>query len=266
MTSTVEVSLFDQKIEEQEAPKFSAFRQAVDHVQSPRDANLIKLLYLGAFRVSEISTKISPYEETHQMTRAYGKAFRWHLTDFTSKNDTFLMESAIAKRTRQKDGQEHLTFKQIALPVDPNFEPWSRDLLKCAIQQADLSIKLGTKQLLDKGIKDPQLHRKMKRELMERSLRVRLGRAGIEYILRQNLGSLLPRKDKHNNRNPLRHWRLSHLAEVYDFDGYDLTQIAGWSYGSSMAGQGASGMLDHYLHLSWKKYYQKLCVPLADVM
>ena len=266
---TSQASLFDQTAQREEAPSFSMFRELVDHIQSDRDAALIKLLYLGAYRVSEVSTKVAPYETAHKMTRTYGKALRYDLTDFRV-NDTelikvLLLDSAIAKRTKERDGQEYLTFKQIALPLSKEHEPWALDLLIWARSQGAKSLSMAQKKLPEERLKDQEYMGKLGDELLHRSLRFHLCRPAIEYIIRQNLRSLLPEKNKHNLKNPLRHWRLSHLAELYDFDGFDLTMFAGWTYGSSMAGQGASGMLDSYLHLSWKKYFKKLLVPLSEV-
>lgn len=60
--------------------------------------------------------------------------------------------------------------------------------------------------------------------------------------------------------NPLRHYRLTHLVEEYGFDAYDLTVYAGWTFKTIF--KGSAGQLDTYLHLDWRKYYEKLLKPI----
>lgn len=270
LKTMMEVSLFDQRPDrvQTKVPDFREFRDLVDHIQ--RDAALIKLLYLGAFRVSEVITYVAPWEETHHKTKAYGKALRIQVEHFKlNEKETvkiLLLQSAIAKRTKKQDGKERLTFKKIALPLQPTiYEPWTMDLMEYVTECKQPKLKALHRLLKERGCNDPLIFEKGKKELLERALRFNLSRPAVEYILRQNLRTLLPEKDKHNIRNPLRHWRLTHLHEFYDFDGFDLTQFAGWTSGSSLAGQGASPMLDCYLHRSWKEYFPKLLLPISTV-
>lgn len=62
MASMWEPSLFDQRADLGSVPDFRRFREVVDHIENKRNACLIKMLYLGAYRINEILTKINAYE------------------------------------------------------------------------------------------------------------------------------------------------------------------------------------------------------------
>jgi hypothetical protein len=270
MSLMLQPTLFDQRADLGSVPDFRRFREMVDHIDDKRNAALIKMLYLGAYRVNEILTKINAYDEYYGMSRAYGKALRLEIKDFKLDDKpikVMVVTSAIAKRTKEKDGKEYLTFKQIALPLDPqNYEPWALDLYLYARSERDRLVKKAKKYLAESQLKDPQYMKHLERECFAMGLRFHLTKCGVEYIVRKHLGDLMPKKDRHNIKNPWRHWRLTHLRQLYGFDGWNLTSFAGWTYGSSMQKEGASNMLDVYLHNDWKEYFPKLCVPLLDVM
>jgi len=59
---------------------------------------------------------------------------------------------------------------------------------------------------------------------------------------------------------------LTHLAEHYGFEAYDLTVYAGWTFKTGLGRMGmSSGQLDTYLHLKWRRYYPKLLKPIDSV-
>lgn len=269
MSLMMQPSLFDQRAELGAVPDFRRFREVVNHIDDKRNSALIKMLYLGAYRVNEILTKINAYDEYYGMSRAYGNALRVEIKDFKLEDKpikVMLINSAVAKRTKEKDGKEYLTFKQVALPITPqNYEPWTLDLFNYALSESDKTLKKAKRVLVESQLRDPEYMERLKRECFERSLRFHLTKGAVEYIVRKHLGDLMPQKDRHNIKNPWRHWRLTHLRHLYDFDGFNLTTFAGWTYQSSMAGEGASNMLDIYLHNDWKEYFPKLCVPLEDI-
>jgi hypothetical protein len=65
----------------------------------------------------------------------------------------------------------------------------------------------------------------------------------------------------------LRHYRCSHLISEYGFEFFDLLPYLGWSAKTAMATVGhGSGQLDIYSHLSWRKYFLKLCVPINELI
>ena len=106
----------------------------------------------------------------------------------------------------------------IALPIDKKYEPWSYNLIE----------------YFDKlDAKDPVIP---------------YSRHTIARICKANGFAETGRL------NPLRHIRLTHLADFYTFDSFDLVIYAGWKFQSV----GVGGPIDNYIHLSWQKYFPKL--------
>jgi hypothetical protein len=126
-----------------------------------------------------------------------------------------------------------VTLKIVALPTSLKFEPWTRDLLVWIKKKGTLSFKLT--------------------------------RQWFWTLLRENLSGILPKKGKKSLKNPLRHFRISHLVEYYGFDPYELTTYAGWTARStfSQIGISASPMIDVYSHLKWRMYLPKLLKPIS---
>lgn len=212
--------------EEVFVPKLPVFRNTVNEILDPRDAIVIKMLYLCAARVSEIITKVSPSEIKHKKTKPYGLHLTWNLDDY-KKEKVLLVKFAVAKRIRKlrRDRKEvrALVYKICALPCSPEYEPWTLDLLKW----------------LEKG----------------RQLNFALTRQTVWKIVKKNLVVL----DFSIHTHSLRHYRISHLVEHYGFDPYDITAYSGWTFKTTFGGMGmGSGQLDTYAHIAWRKYFPKL--------
>ena len=251
-----------------------------------------------ASRNSEILTKTSPYDFLHHASKPYGSFIKYGFQDFeveAAKGDkpaveekVFVVTSAVAKRGKRvvaksvrkanskdeettielekeeviealmKYNQKELidkwqageikldplfikvllgkvTLKVIALPTTKNYEPWTLDLLKWIRKKGDLNFDLTRKTLWN--------------------------------ILRHNLSGILPKKSKHSPKNPLRHFRISHLVEYYQLDPYELTTYAGWTARSTFAQMGisASPNIDVYAHLRWRMYFPKLLKPISQL-
>lgn len=258
------------------APEIEKFRATVDQIPYLRDAILLKTYYLTASREVELLTKVSPWEMLHKATKPYGIYLKFSIEDFDlpptkenpiAKEKVLLIVEAIAKRMKGKKkvldtdnlttqqiadylpenmraeyvkdtskfdpvmvkaflGQ--ITFKSIALPCSPRYEPWTIDLLKYIKANGRLSFDLT--------------------------------RQRVWQIYRSYLSTFLKTKGVHNIKNPLRHFRISHLIEHYAFDPFDVTIYSGWTFGTTFAAMGvqASPQLSAYAHLQWKKYFPKL--------
>lgn len=268
------------------------FRNTVDQIKSPRDSALIKMCYLLASRNSEICSETAPFDLLRNASKPYGTFLKYEMKDFVIPpaddkakpvtQKVLVITSAVAKRGKQlkhkddnkkptevtqaevveaftKFGQMDLLdkvqsgelkvdpllikvllgkifLKIVALPISMSYEPWTYDILR-HIQR-------------NKG-----------------SLSFPMTRQRLWQVLRAKIPKLLPRKDVHNVKNPLRHFRISHLIEYYDFDPVELTTYAGWTVRSTFGQMGiaASPNIDHYAHLRWRKYFPKLLKPIADI-
>lgn len=267
------------------------FRDAVDQIKDQRDSILIKTAYLLAARNSEILTETAPWDLLHNASKPYGNFLKFGFQDFEVKPETgdksaeyekvFVVTCAVAKRGKRLKGSkkdrettpelkeeeviEALTkFKQtalldkwqagkleldpmlikillnkttlkiIALPTSVKYEPWTMDLLKWIRKHGSISFKLT--------------------------------RQWFWQLLRDNLSGILPKKGSQSLKNPLRHFRISHLVEYYGFDPYELTTYAGWTARSTFGqlGISASANIDIYSHLKWRMYLPKLLKPLTQ--
>jgi hypothetical protein len=216
-----------------EVPRFRDFRAVVDGIPDSRDKILIQALYLTASRVNEMLTKVIPSHQSR--TKPYGKFMKYDFEDFQHGKTTekvLTLKCAVLKRKvrqRKRRKQEERIYKMIALPVNPKFEPWTLALVRRIKKAGTLAFNMTDGNAL--------------------------------YIVKKWFSRSYPDMTTHD----LRHFRITHLAQEYDFDAFDLTCISGWTFktGLAAAGQGmASGQLDVYLHLAWKRYFPKLLKPL----
>lgn len=219
-----------------EVPSIRRFREAVDQMLDKRDALIVKVLYLTCSRVSETLTHVSPWDQLHKKVRlAYGMHMGFEMATFDHeklRHKVLVLKMAVAKRKlkRRKRGTRKdelkLFFKTIALPTDPRYEPWTKDLLKYLQKRGNLSFDLSRSHVWKLLKRSPSLH------------------------------ALDPDFTTHD----LRHYRITHLVEEYDFQPIDLVAVTGWTYRRGVGV--AAGQLDTYLHIRWKKYFPKLLKPL----
>jgi len=224
---------------EELVPDFVEFRTFVDNkIKKQRDQNLIKVLYLCAARVSEVITRVTEGERLKNQTKPYGQHMTLEIVKDYRRNPAMLTEEpqvvAVIKMQVAKRIKTPIR-KSIALPVNLEYEPWIYDLLKWALDH-------------------------------QQTLSFPLNRFSVWRIVNKNLKLLLDpmRKalrettDKEKILNPWRHWRLTHLADLYGFDDFDLTLISGWKFSTGLR---MGSPVDSYLHLDWRRYFPKLLVP-----
>lgn len=216
-----------------EVPSFQEFRAVVDGIPDSRDKILIQSIYLTASRVNEMLTKVTPCHQDR--TKAFGQHMTYEFRDFQTGKTTekaLILQCAVLKRKvkgKKKIKKNPIVFKVIALPCNPKFEPWTIPLIMRIKKAGTLAFSMTDGNVL--------------------------------RIVKKQFRKSYPDMNTHF----LRHLRITHLADYYDFKGFDLTAISGWTHKTGMAatGQGMfSGQLDVYLHLSWKKYFPKLLRPL----
>lgn len=228
-----------------EVPQLTTFREVVDKIPSRRDEILIKALYLCAARVSEMIGHVTPYDLKHKKSQAYGKHLTWKLVNFIPETlgtpqggrdllkqgfeKVLLLKMPIAKRKRKSRKKEPsledlLVFKQIGLPCNPKFEPWTIDLLKHISKHKQLTFPLT--------------------------------RQWAWQLVKENLQQLDPKIHTHS----LRHYRITHLIDYYGFDPYEVTIYAGWTIKTTAGQMGisAGAPIDIYTHLTWRRYFPKL--------
>lgn len=269
------------------------FRNVVDDIDILKDSVMIKTAYLLAARNCEVITRTSPVEILTNASKPYGVFLDFEVQDFEVKPATqerkaeiekvLLVKCAVAKRGKKmkatiKNGEPQapdklkhkevvealLKFKQekllerwkrkkvkidpllikvllgkvnlkiVALPCSPKYEPWTLDLLQWIKKKGKLSFDMT--------------------------------RFGFYRVLRRNLSEIMPPVSRHTHKNLLRHFRISHLIEYYQFDPYQVTSYVGWAVSSTFTQMGmvASPMLDSYAHLRWRAYFPRLLRPIKQ--
>ena len=162
-------------------PEIRPVRELIDHVRSYRDSYILKFFYLTAARPCEVVTKIEPNEVHH--TQAYGNDIKHGLSTFKDQK-VFLITLRVAKKRRnKKTGKAGASYKMVALPVMPEFEPWCYDLMKYLTATGTFALDLTRKY--------------------------------VSSIIRDYLN---PLEYEQSMKNPLRHFRLTHLMNHYNFE------------------------------------------------
>lgn len=258
------------------------FREAIETIDNDDHRTLIELAYLGAFRESELVAKYEQKKILKGWSKPYGNFLRWqkwmYKTPDGRQEPILLISSAVAKRTKinkealeqavesqdpktieaaltrfrlfdilakWKKGELQLTPKFVAqitgkiyektipIPINPKYEPWSKDIIQYILRNGVLRFDIT--------------------DGMARSI--------ARKYLKKLFGDWF-------RFHSLRHIRISHLIQYYNFDPYEISTFAGWSFRTAFAGMGiqASPMLDIYAHLSLNRIVAKLLVPLEDLL
>jgi len=239
-------------------PSVEEFRNNVDAIGRNRNSTIIKTLYLTASRCNEFLTKICPSDVG--VTRALGKLVTYEVKDFVVPNIQYkekgaweayinselckkryfgkkkptkdmirilLLKIPVLKQRKSRKNPEKKKpqkFKMCAIPCVKSFEPWYEDL----------SLWIGEH---------------------DDKLCFNLTRQSVLKIVKSALGY---------HPNHLRHIRVTHLVNNYQFTGEQVSLVTGWtmSRGFGFLGQRVSGRVNIYLHSQWTNYIEKLLIPL----
>lgn len=243
-------------------PELKEWRDVVDHMKcaTKKEEIFIKLMYLTAARTSELLTEVTPFQLKNNKTKPYGSLLEWQLTDYKKRDGKsiklLLIKMAVAKKKMKKTKPEEqpqpetqteadvtpqtlrlkVRMKIIPIPCgDISVEPWSIDIIRW------INAHKGSPE----------------------ALRFNFVEMTAQNIIKRNLSNMFPSIHPHL----LRHFRVTHLIQNYNFTPYQLTAFTGWSLKSTFGSMGisASSNLDIYSHLVWKDYIDKLLVPLSEV-
>jgi hypothetical protein len=209
-------------------PDIWRFRQCVDAVPSQRNSVLVKVLYLSAARVSEIVSRVTPFDKEKALSRPYGQYLEFSVGDYEAEK-VLLLKIAIAQRRETRPNHKP-PFRMVALPTLPKYEPWTYDLLM--------------------WIRDSVHHQ----------LSFNLTRNRVYTIIRKQLRTL----DPHVSPSSLRQWRIHHLLSVYGFTPYDIALYAGYKFRTGFSQRLMSNdRVDILLSHQWKTYFPKLLKPIS---
>jgi len=216
-------------------PSVSEVRRRILEASEREVRYSLMAIYLFAARVSEVVA----YSAPRDTTVARGpKGTDVYLTTYEDR-DKEVDVAVFRIKTAKRGGLERL----IALPMDPEYEPWTKDLYEYFM-----------------GFGEAYVFPFSRQWLWEHSKKVF---DGLYYpierykITKPELGitKVVDRHYRPFRLHALRHIRTAELVEYYGFDGIDLSAYGGWTMKTTL---GVSGALERYAHLNWQRYFPKL--------
>jgi hypothetical protein len=143
-------------------------------------------------------------------------------------------------RTAKKDG----AVRYVALPLNPKYEPWSKELFEYYKKRKDKYVFPFTRQTLYNHAKKAF--------------------AGLKYEIapQRFKDEEIGEHEKEAGVHFLRHLRASELVGVYGFTPMELASYCGWSYRAA----GLTPVMMRYVSYSWQSYFPKLLRPSIYVL
>lgn len=221
-------------------PAIKSVRERIEQAEPKETKYCFMASYLFCARISEIIGRTSPSDL--KKTRARGPKGSDVRTDIFEVGSLKEEVAIFTINTAKRGGLE----RKIALPLNPKYEPFTKQLLKYFREHENSKVFPFTRQ-----------------KAWEYSKIVFEGlRYSIEnYVLSEYENGIrvnkIPIKSHYRKfrTHALRHIRAAELIEFYGFDGYDLSVYGGWTLRSMM---GVGSAMSRYAHLQWRKYFPKL--------
>jgi len=217
-------------------PNPDLVRQRVESVASEPIRFCLMTCYLYAGRISEVVGV--KYPSNHKTT-ARGPHGSDAIKDYYMAGLKKRIPCVVFNvRTAKRDGKE----RKIALPLNPNYEPWTKPLYEYFKSKGDQLVFPFSRQKV-------WMHSKSCFEGLTYPIET--------YTIKK--GEVVKKVDEHLRPfrlHALRHLRATELRERYQFDGFDLASYCGWRLGTIVPQ--ISRTMERYLSLGWSSYFPKL--------
>ena len=276
------------------------FRQAVDDIKDDQLKVKVQLGYLLAARNCELCSRVNKGELLNHRSRNYGVFMEWdgHFRDFIIqpteplgiqlglkepyRQKVVVFQVAAAKRGKRVKTQKPTEEAPTATPAE--VEEALRKYRQAKLLEQYKKGLVTLDPLLVKALNDQVFLRYVAIPVGNQyepwllpilkywqennhSLSIPITRRYFYDLLHKALSNILPQKHYHGKeslKNPIRHIRISHLLQYYDFSPLDINAYTGWALSSIFAqlGQPISNNLERYSHLTWRMYVPKLCVNI----
>lgn len=247
-------------------PSVSEVRSRIEGVEHEGTRNCLKATLLFCARIGEV---VAYKLASDKQTTARGNLLR--VTEMTYTPDLFneketqtLMLMAMIQgksatmKTLSKIREPVAVFqvsthkrlgmiREIALPTNPVYEPWTRSLVAYFKSQKE-------------GAAFPYNRQQMWVVANEAFKGLEYKIMGYKKVVGKDLEGK-PQKEviREHMRDfalqALRHLRGSELRNYYNFDGADRSAYGGWTLRTT---EGVSGSQDRYVELPWRSYFPKL--------
>ena len=220
-------------------PSVKLVRKRIENVRREDVRTCLMCGYLFCARVSELISRISPSDIAHTTPRGpKGSDVRlehFELGPIKEKLAVFTVSTA------KRGGIERL----VALPFNPKYEPWTKEVCKYYIAQKNKACFPFTRQKVWQYSK--QVFEGLTYPIERYTI--------IEVQGERRIHKTVDRHMRSFRTHALRHIRASELIEHYGFDGFDMSIYGGWTLRSTM---GVGPSMERYAHLQWRKYFPKL--------
>ena len=218
-------------------PSVETIRERISKTKQPEAKYCLMSAYLFCARISEVIGQTCPSDMTK--TTARGPTPNEVTTD-TFELGPIKEEVAVwTIKTAKRKGKERL----IALPLNPEYEPYTKELLD----------------YYQSFSKNEHVFPFTQQKATSYSRKVFSGLTyPIDAYKIYANGVVIKETIDHNKpfrTHALRHLRATELLSKYQFTGIDLSVYGGWTL-RSMVGVGSS--MSRYTHLRWDHYFPKL--------
>jgi len=260
--------------------KLKNFRESIETIDNDDHRVLIQLIYLGAFRESEVCARFDTKSVLKGMSKPYGCFLQYGFDNFRIGNineKVLLLGSAVAKRMKMnKEALEQAVEEQNPKAIEEALTKFRLfDVLakwkKGELQLTREFIARITGKIFFKTVALPlnPRYEPWSLEVLKYIKRQGILRFDITDRQVRKIGAKYLKKmfGEKFRIHDLRHKRVTDLIQYYHFDPYEVATFTGWSIRTAFGGIGmsVSPMLDIYSHLAWHKYFPKLLIPLEDL-
>lgn len=192
-------------------------RKRIEAIPKTVVRNAFKFQYLTATRISEVCGQYAFTGKDLEI-----KEFEGHqLALFTIK-------------TAKKKGEPRF----VALPLEEEFEPWTKDLVEYFLSRP-------VNKIFNLSVRNLQFHA----ESIFKNLSYTIEKYGNKKI------GTIEKHERQGLTHFLRHVRATNLVMDYGLDSTDIGIFCGWEIGLPT-------MAKRYITMEWRRYFLKLCKPV----
>jgi integrase len=216
-------------------PSPNTIRERIKKVNREDIRTCLMTTYLCAARISEV---VAIKYQSDKGTTARGPKGIDTTKDVFITGSKHVPCAIFTLKTAKRGGKE----RKIALPLNPKYEPWTKQIYDYFQSKDKEPVFPFTRQ-------EAWLHSKSAFEGLTYP---------IEFYFVKD-GEVKKKIDDHIRDfrlHALRHLRATELREQYQFDGFDLASYCGWHLATIVPQ--ISRTMERYLSLGWSSYFPKL--------
>lgn len=212
-------------------------RDRINSIRRREVCNCFMATYLFAARISEVVGKAS----RRDTTTARGPRGTSASLQTYQNGDVKEQAAVFRVRTAKRKGKERL----IALPLNPEFEPWTQTLYDYFKECGSELVFPFTRQKLWEVSK--KVFKGLIYPIDKYSVVAEKNPMKAKLVVPEHFRDL--------RLHGLRHVRASELVEFYGFTAIELSTYCGWTL---QTGAGLSRVMARYINLNWQGYFPKL--------